>query len=603
MYERVLALDPRNFDALHLLGLILASSEPHTSRGLQLMDQALRVLPANAAALCNRGNALDARGRHADAIASHDQALAVAPAQAESWFGRAVALRSLGRREEALQSCEKAVGLQPGYVDAWLLRADLHVLLGRHGEAVASYDRVFALAPQRDFVPGFRLHAKMYLCDWSDHEREVADLLGRIDQRARASTGMPVLAVTDSLDLQRKAAETWIAHKCPPDARLGPIAPRPRGQRMRVGYFSMDFREHPVSHLTAELYELHDRERFEVLAFAWGANTGDAMRKRLETAFDTFIDVNGRTDREVAQICREQGLDIAVDLAGLTAHSRPGIFAARAAPVQVNYLGYPGTSGAPFMDYLIADGIVVPESAGHGYTEQIARVPVFQVNDRKRRISGRVFTREELGIAHAPFVFCCFSQSYKITPDVFESWMRTLARVPGSVLLLAGGDSAVELNLVARAAVAGVNGARLVFTDRVPYADFLARLAVADLYLDTFPFNGGTTTSDALWSGLPVLTRAGEALASRMGASLLSAAGLPELVTHDARGYEELAVALGLDPARTHAVSARLQAHRQSSRLFDAPRFTRHLEDVFEQMDARWRSGLPPVPLSSRLQD
>ncbi len=668
LYEQVLKIDPRNFDALHLLGLMLSNTESTADEGLELMGKALAVNPGSVFAHANRGFALAALGRHVQAIedyrvalrieprhlkshcnlgislralqrheeavasyheaiqidpsfvtahfnlanaqhdlgremealAGFDEVLRLTPDMAQAWFGRGAALRAMNRYAQAVASCEKALRIDPRLAEAWAVLGDCLIQLRHYAHAATSYGNALAINPNRNFAAGFRLHAKMHICDWRDHDVEVSDLLDKIASGAKASPGLPLLAMTDSALLQKAAAQAWIAEKCAAYTAQEPIPQRDRHARLRVAYFSPDFCEHPVSFLTAELYELHDRANFEVFAFSYGPNTGDRMRKQLELAFDRFIDVQGRTDREIAQLSRQLEIDVAVDLTGLTSNARPGVFAVRAAPVQVSYIGYAGTSGAPFLDYLIADETLVPDESRQHYTEQIAYLPCFQVNDRRRTISSRAITREELGLEAASFVFCAFNQSYKIVPSVFDCWMRILGRVPQSSLLLYANDPAIHATLRARAELRSIDPSRLIFAGRLPNEEHLARYRAADLFLDTFPLNGGATVSDALWAGLPVLTRAGEAFGSRMGASLLQAAGLAELVTSDEQAYEDLAVALSRHPEKLNSLTERLRADRMSCALFDTARFTRSLEDIYVQMHGRWIAGLAPAPLRSR---
>jgi predicted O-linked N-acetylglucosamine transferase (SPINDLY family) len=365
-----------------------------------------------------------------------------------------------------------------------------------------------------------------------------------------------------------------------------------------VGYFSGDFHIHPVSTLSAELYELHDRSRFEVTAFSFGADSQHPMRQRLKNAFDRFVDVRSRSDEEVARLSREMGLDIAVDLGGFTGDTRFKIFALRAAPLQVSYLGYLGTTAAPYMDYLVADAVLVPRELRRHYTEKLLYLPSYQVNDTKRNIARRVFTRAELGLPESGFVYCCFNQNYKITPGSFSGWMRILEQVPGSVLLLyAGRGEEVQRNLRAEAKRRGVEPERLVFGEALPAAEYLARYRAADLFLDTLPYNAGTTASDALWAGLPVLTCMGEAFASRMAGSVLSAIGLPELITYSQAQYEEEAIALGRDPERLGSIKQRLAANRLSTALFDSRRFTENLERAYTHIYERFQAGLAPADI------
>ncbi len=361
-----------------------------------------------------------------------------------------------------------------------------------------------------------------------------------------------------------------------------------------MGYFSPDFRNHAVSILMAEVFETHDRSKFEVVAFSLGPDTRDEMRGRLEKGFERFVDVHGKSDEQIALLARSMELDIAVDLGGFTEGCRPRVLAMRAAPLQVSYIGYLGTLGAPYMDYLIADPVIVPEAHQEHYAEKIIYLPSYQANDSQRRIAQREFSREELGLPAQGFVFCCFNNNYKITPPTFDSWMRILHRVAGSVLFLYAGSATAQGNLSKEAVKRGIDPARVVFGQRLPPAQYLARYRAADLFLDTLPYNAGTTASDALWVGLPVLTCLGDTFAGRVAGSLLTAIGLPELITRTQSQYEDMAVALALDRGRLAGIKQRLAQNRHTQPLFDTPRFTRHLEAAYTQIYERYLAGLAP---------
>ena len=347
--------------------------------------------------------------------------------------------------------------------------------------------------------------------------------------------------------------------------------------------------------LTARLYEMHDRSRFEIVAFSSGPDTGDAMRRRLASAFDRFLDVQGESDLAVARRAREMEIDIAIDLGGFTQGSRPGVLALRAAPVQAGFLGYLGTMGAEYIDYLIADRTLIPEASRAHYSERIVDLPSYQPNDATRPVADRHFTRGELGLPPSGFVFCCFNNSYKITPEVFDSWMRILQGVEGSVLFLYAGDPHVEPNLRREAAARGVDSGRLIFGERLPAQEYLARYRAADLALDTFPYNAGTTASDALWAGVPLVTLAGESLAGRVAASVLHAVGLPELVTTTREEYEALAVGLATDPEQLAGVRRKLDRNRPMAPLFDSALFARRLETAYTLMYERHHAGERPA--------
>jgi predicted O-linked N-acetylglucosamine transferase (SPINDLY family) len=592
-YDRALALEPTHADAWNNRGNALQSLGRFED-ALESYERALAVRPDFADACSNLGNALQRLQRFDDALASYEHALAFDPGHADAQNGRGNALQELGRIAEALVCYERILENTPDFADAHVDRGRGLKELNRLEAALASYERALRVSPDYEWLYGNGLHTRMQLADWSDFEARVGELAARLEQGKKAAAPFPVLALVDSPDLQRRAAEIWVREKAPPRTLLGPLARYGRREKIRLGYLSADFRHHPVAMLIAEVLERHDRTRFEVTALSLGAATEEPMRRRIERAVDRFIDVRARSDRQIAELARRLQLDIAIDLGGFTDGARPALFALRAAPLQVSYLGYLGTLGAPYMDYLIADPTLIPASHRHHYAEKILYLPSYQANDSQRAIAEKHFTREELGLPPEGVVFCCFNASYKITPPTFDSWMRILRQVPGSVLWLLAERDSVERNLRQEAQARGVDAARLVFAQRLPLPEYLARYRAADLFLDTLPYNAGTTASDALWAGLPVLTRRGEAFAARLAASLLEAIGLPELVTTSAEHYETLAVELASHPQRRQALRAKLAANRSCTPLFDTAAFTGHLEHAYLRIHERQLAGLPP---------
>jgi predicted O-linked N-acetylglucosamine transferase (SPINDLY family) len=631
-YDRAVALQPSYPEAHNNRGVALLKLERFTE-ALESFDRAVASRPDYAEAHNNRGVALKKLERYEEALQSFDNAISAKPDYAEAYSNRGSTLRALKRYEEALRSLQQALSLDPYCFDAhrhlgtvflelksheealvWYERAlvmrkdaatyaaqgAVLVNLKRIGEAAESYRHAVALAPEEGFLLGMARYVRMQICDWTDFDGDVARIVAGLEADRPVARPFNVMSLIDSPGLQRKAAEISTRAEFSPRRALPAMTRHPRHDRIRIGYFSADLCNHAVTILTAELFETHDRSRFETTAFLLGANVRDAFRARVEAAFDRFLWVGAQPDREIAELARGLEIDIAVDLGGYTGDARPGIMALRAAPVQVSYLGYLGTMGAEFMDYLIADPVIVPPESRGDYTEKIAYLPSYQVNDSKRVIADKVFTRAELGLPESGFVYCCFNASYKITPETFASWMRILTAAPGSVLFLLGGDAAVEHNLRQQALSRGVSPERLVFAARVGNAEYLARYRAADLFLDTLPYNAGTTASDALWAGLPVLTRAGRSFAARVAASLLTAVGLPELIAHDETHYERLAVELANDPARTSAIRRKLAANRSTCALFDTPTFTRNIEALYERMYERHQSGLSPEHLELR---
>jgi protein O-GlcNAc transferase len=627
-YDRALTVRPTYAEALYNRGNVLQELKRH-EEALVSYDGALTVKPEYVEALHNRGFALHGLKRYEEALASYQKALTIAPDSAELWNSRSLTLQELKRHDEALVSCDKALTLKPDFADALNNRGNalldlkryeealadydkaltikpnlaeaLHNrgaaldALKRYDEALASYDKALTTKPDLEFLYGARLHTKMQICDWDNVVGQVKELISKINRNEKASPPLTVLTLISSLPLQRKAAEIWVGGKFPPSLLLPPIPKRARHEKIRIGYFSADFRMHVLSALTAELFETHDRARFDVIAFSTGPESNDEMRKRLKSAFDKFIDVRHKADKDVAELARSLEIDIAIDLGGHTLDSRSGIFASRAAPIQVAYLGYLGTTGAPYIDYLLADKALIPEEYRHYYCEKIAYLPSYQANDSKRKISKKIFTRRELGLPDKGFVYCCFNNNFKITPDTFDGWMRILKSVEGSVLYLYADNDLAAANLKKQAALRGVDSQRLIFAKHIPQPEHLARYRAADLFLDTLPCNAGATASDALWAGVPVLTCMGEAFPSRVAGSLLRAIDLPELITTTQQQYEALAIKLAKNSKRLNALKQKLKRNRLKKPLFDTKLFTKHIEDAYALMYERYQADVPPA--------
>jgi predicted O-linked N-acetylglucosamine transferase (SPINDLY family) len=405
-----------------------------------------------------------------------------------------------------------------------------------------------------------------------------------------------LLPVWASAEDQLRCARLYAADRYPPNASALWQGEKYRHDKIRLAYMSGEFREQATSYLTADLFECHDRSAFTLYGIATGASDGSPMRMRLEKAFDVFVDGTAQSDSELAEFIHESEIDILVNLNGYFGLDRTGVFAMRPVPVQVNYLGYPGTMGAPYMDYIIADSHVIPHDERVHYSECVCYLPdTYQPNDRKKAVSGRIFSRAECALPETGVIFCCFNNNHKILPAMFDVWMRLLAGVDGSVLWLLEGNAVVRRNLMAEAERRGISSERLVFAPMLPLADHLSREKLADIFLDTLPHNAHTTASDALWCGIPLVTCLGETFAGRVAASLLNAIGLPELITTSLQDYEELALKLARDPALLDAVKAKLARNKDGAALFDTPRFTRYIEDAYRVMCERAERGLPPA--------
>jgi predicted O-linked N-acetylglucosamine transferase (SPINDLY family) len=456
------------------------------------------------------------------------------------------------------------------------------------------YDKALSFNSDIDWTFGDLVHTKMKMCAWSGLE----DILKIVSEKVMANESvispLPIIALRDNVLLHKKSSEIYIEKNFPKNPALGLINKYPLKDKIRIGYFSADFRNHPVSLLTSELFELHDKNKFEIIAFSFGGDDKSLMRSRLCQAFDKFIDVSSMSDLNIAKLSRDLNIDIAVDLGGHTAGGRTGIFSYLAAPVQLSYIGYLGTMGAEYFDYLIADEIILPFELQKFYSEKIIYLPCYQVNDRKRPISDKKYTRAELGIPEKGFVFCCFNNNYKILPDTFDRWMRILGNVEGSILFLYAENKWAEENLRKYAEARDIDSARLIFGGHLPNDKYLARYQVCDLFLDTFPYNAGTTASDALWAGLPVLTLMGRSFASRVAASLLSAIGLSDLVTSTQEEYEALAIELATNPRKLADIKLKLAANRLTAPLFNTPLFAKNLEAAYVNIYKRYRADLQP---------
>jgi predicted O-linked N-acetylglucosamine transferase (SPINDLY family) len=597
LYKQVVASGARNAQAMNLLGLIYAEEGAHAD-AVEVMALAREIDAHNPHALNNLGVSLRALRRTTEAIGSYDAALAIKPDLRDALRNRGNAHCDMGMLQKAAADFRKVLAIDPEDAEAHQQLGHALAGLNRLDEAIASFSRALELRPDLEHVPGTLLGMRMQVCDWRGLPSDIPALVEGVLRGEQVTGPFPVLSLLDTPALHRRLAEDFASKVYPPIDDLGAIPVRPRGSggRIRVGYFSADFHDHPVSYLIAGLLELHDRSAFEVIGFSLFGDAQSELRRRIIAGCDRFIDVSQKSDREVAQMSRDLGIDIAVNLGGYTLNSRTSIFARRAAPVQVSYIGYIGTMGAPYMDYILADRLVVPPGSECDYTEKIAYLPnSYQPNDPRRRISERQFTRAELGLPEAGFVYCCFNASYKILPAMFDAWMKILRAVPGSVLWLIDRDTTqLSHNLRREAEARGVDGNRLVFAKFIAPSDYLARYRMADLFLDTLPYNAGTTASDALWAGLPVLTCPGRSFAARMASSLLRAMDLPELIAPNMRDYVASAIRLGTDPSAYAEIKTQVARNRDITPLFDSGRFTRDLEEVYREMLRRHDMGLPP---------
>ncbi|HEX4028257.1 MAG TPA: tetratricopeptide repeat protein [Rhizomicrobium sp.] len=579
-YDRALAATPDYAEALNNRGIVLQDLK-RPAEALEAYDQALRRAPNFAAAFNNRGSVLLEMRRFGDALSCFDRALALRPGDVEVINNRGNALQGLARHEEALAAYDRALAIKPGHVSTLNNRGGALQQLKRYEEALDSFEK--AGSPE---AFGGAAMAALNLCDWDRADRIAPEM----EQRIRAGGIVPpwvLLGYSGDEALQRQCAANAIAKRFP--YLPPPLATTSyRHDRIRLAYISSDVGHHPVATHIVQLIESHDRSRFDVIGVGTNADDGSAQRKRLVTAFDRFIDAHGQAPFAVAQQLRALEVDILVDLNGHTRDDNFDVLSHRPATVQAGWLGYAGTTAAPFVDYIIADGIVAPDA--RAFREKLALLPCYFPNDNRRAI-GPAPSRAEAGLPELPsgslgnaFVFCCFNANWKVTRPVFAIWMRLLAQVPGSVLWLKQPGEKAKANLLAAAGAAGIDPSRLIFAGSAALAQHLARHQLADLFLDTLPYNAHATGCDALWAGLPLLTQRGTAFAGRVCASLLTALDLPELITETAPNYEAAALDLARNPERLRALRARLTANRATSVLFETPHLARGIEALYQQM-------------------
>lgn len=605
-YQRAIDTSPRYAEAWHNRGVARLALNDVPAAAADFTE-ALRLRPdypealehrALAVALLRikRGFDLLRQERYPDAVSEFDGALATARDNAAAWQGRGIALARLNHEDEAIASFSESLRLRPGDAQTLYNRAAVYSSVKRYGEAISDLENLLATNPDFPLARGVLINNRLQHCDWRDHDLQARAAGESLNRGVRAIHPFAHLVISHSPAEQLACARMQASEAYPPAP-----APLYRGEKyhhecIRLAYLSGDYYQHAVPYLIAGVLERHDRNRFETVGISYGGNDGSEMRRRLEQAFSRFFDVHEKSDREIATLLRNLEIDIAIDLKGYTGGARPGILAHRPSPVQVNYLGYPGTMGAPYIDYLIADRVVIPPGERHFYSEQIVYLPnSYQANDSSRRIAPVAPSRQDAGLPADAFVFCCFNGSQKILPRCFAGWMRILRQAENSVLWLLESNEIASANLRAHATSQDVASERLIFARHERLDRHLGRLSLADLVLDTLPYGAHTTASDALWAGVPVLTRTGDTFAGRVAASLLTAVGLPELITRSAGEYEDLACALARSPERLAGLRAQLARNRNSMPLFDTARMTRDLETAYSGMWQLHQRGEAPA--------
>jgi len=588
--KRVIDINPDLAEAYNNLGNAL-KEQNKLDEAITSYSKALSLKPNYGEAYNNMGVALKEQGKLDEAIAFYNKALSLKPDYSEAYNNMGNALKEQGKLDEAIAFYNKALSLKPNYGEAY---NNLGVALKEQGkldEAIVSYNKALSLKPDHAQARAQKLHQQANICDW-DKVKDDLPFLADLGIHGEAVPPFSLIALEDDPYRQRLCSENYAKKKFLRKATHNFVAPNQKPKRLRIGYFSADFKEHPVSYLMAKVIETHDRDCFEVYGYSIGRAKDDEMKRRLVKAFDVFREVQSLGDHDVALLARQDEIDIAVDLMGYTTDSRAGIFSLRAAPVQINYLGFPGTIGADFMDYIIADQNLIPNESQKYYTEKPIYLPHhYQAQDNTLQISDLTPSKSELGLPSDGFIFCAINNAYKITPSEFNIWMRLLQNVDGSVLWLLESNKWVKANLIKEACKRGIPSERLVFAQRVPHEKYLAQFRKADLYLDTFNYNAGATASNALWAGLPVLTKLGKGYTARMAGSLIASVGLSELITNNETEYEKLALELATNPEKLASIKQKLEINRLSKPLFNTELFTKHLEDGYQRAYQQYFEG------------
>ena len=606
IYQGQLARNKNDIYGLYHMALIRFQQQ-RFDEGLTLTDRGIVAAPGFAQIWFARAMILQRLGQNEQALGCHDRAIQLSPDYKEPLLNSGVLLGELFRHQEALARFERLLKIDPNHQKALANCSMLLSQMNQPARATALCQRLVQINPDYPDALGILVYQRMRSCDWTDLQPMSQAIVEGVRAGRRVSRSFALMSIESTAADQHRCAQMFAADRFPASARPLWRGERYTHDRIRVAYVSPDFREHPVSHLMSGIFERHDRSRFEIIAISVGVNDGSRFRARLEKAFDQFIDMAGQGGLQIAQRIRELEVDVLIDLAGYTADGRPDIFAYRAAPVQVNYLGYPGTMGSDYYDYIVADRHVIPPEHQPYFSEQVVYLPdTYLPTDAGQQIAERTPTRAECGLPETGVVLCSFSHNFKINPALFDSWACLLQQLPGSVLWLTGSEELMQANLRREAQARGLDPQRLVFAPRLPLVeDHLTRYRLADLFLDTWPYNAHTTAADALMAGLPVVTCQGQVFAARVAASLLHAIGLPELVTHSLEAYEALVLQLLSDRPRLQAVRARLQAHRATHALFDTDHFCRNLEQAIVSMHTGQRlgeaapQGTPAPPLAA----
>ena len=595
-YDSALAINPNDTDSLVNKGIILNKQKRHYEAIAQY-DKALSTNQDCTEAWSNKGVTLDEIREYEEAIAHFDKALSINPSYIEAWLNKGNVFTELKRYEEALDSYDMVLRLDPTYLEGWSNRAEALNLMKRHEESAKSYLKALEVNPNGEYLLGRAHHQMMLNCDWTDYENITEKIFESILHGEKAAEPFGLQGIANSEAVLKRCAEIYTQDKYP---ILGDISHKKYDHtKIRLGYLCGEFRAQATSVLLTRVWELHDQEKFEIYAFDNGWSDHSDYRHRIENAFTGIYDISRMSDLETAKLIQSEEIDILVNLNGFFGLNRQGVFSYKPAPIQVNFLGFPGTLGTSYIDYIIADETVIPQSSLGYYSEKVVYLPdTYQANDDQRKVSQRQYSRVESGLPENGFVFCCFNNPYKITPNTFDVWAKILNKVEGSVLWLLANSEIVKRNLRKEGVARGISADRIIFAESLDLPEHLARHDLADLFLDNLPYNAHTTASDALWAGIPILTLVGNTFAGRVAASLLKAIDLPELIAGNQDEYEALAIELAKHPNKLASMKEKIGRNRLTTPLFDPQEFTKNLEKAYINMHDNYQAGLETEHIS-----
>ena len=589
-YENIIKFDPNNFQAIHLLGVIFFQKKNYL-KSIKLINKSININPNNFSAYNNLGNVFRELKKYADAIKAYNKAIEINPNYTGCLYNIAKTYTSTSNNKLALIFYEKTIASDRNFLDAYYDYAELLENLGKYNESLETYYKLLKLNPDYPYLKGSIVNLKLKICKWENLGEDIKDIENNIIKK-QAVNPFHVLLITDSPKLQKIAIEKYSQHKFPPFNST--FINSANNKKIKIGYYCADFSDHPMGRITPELFENHNKNIFEIYGFYFGA-INDSLTSRISNSFHKFINVFTKSDIEIVDLSRNLGIDIAVDLNGFTKNCRPNIFAYRCAPLQINYLAYPATMGCSYIDYIIADKILIPEDHQKYFTEKIIYLPKsYQVSDQKRSISKKIIYKKDFNLPEDKFIFCSFNNVTKINPEIFDIWMKILKKNQESILWLLSDNKNVIYNLKLEAEKRGINKDRLIFCNKLTNEDHLARYKLADLFLDTIPYNAHVTANDALWCGVPVLTLIGASFASRVGASILNALNMKELIAHSKTEFEDIASSIYNDPKKFKSIKQKLLNNKINTTFFNTKLYTKNLELAYLDIYKKNKKNLKP---------